>query len=208
MNAAALWNTVHGDRHVGVPQITPQTRPNDRAFFLSRSSAVNSLSCASGLGLERRLFKNLWLMVGLDYAIRKEVFRFDPDTLAAYPPSLPAPDGLQYSRVVLESHHLELPLLVNLKLNHWMICAGLSVSESFRSRGTALGLDDTTIELYDSGHRNSILKDTIMSRLLVGYEGFGNSNRFRAVLGSEFRRNDGGKRRWVDLRFGLSVRVL
>jgi hypothetical protein len=203
-----LWNTVHGDRYAafGPPPIALPLR--DRDFSHTRSLARNSLSPAIGGMVERRIYKSLWMAAGLEFVGRPQKYVFDPDTLAAYPPIAPPPFGLYFKQVIHYWYGLELPVMVEMKTGDWLIGAGVSVYKNIHSKGVAIRLDGSSYVLYDTPARNSPLLSTAIPKVMFGYDGIGEEKRLRFMLGADVRKKVyGANRRWVDVRFGASVRI-
>lgn len=157
--------------------------------------------------MERRLYKGLWLTAGFEFVSRPQKYVFDPDTLATYPPISSPPHGLHFKQVMHYWYGLELPVMAELKTSDWVIGAGVSVSKELRTKGEAIRLDGSAYLMYDIPARNSPLLSTVIPKVLVGYDGIGNNKRFRIMMGADIRKNHGGARRWVDVRFGASVRI-
>jgi hypothetical protein len=103
---------------------------------------------------------------------------------------------------------LELPVMVELKTGDWIIGAGASVYKELRSKGVAMDLDGSNHVLYDIPARNSPLLRTAIPKVMFGYDGIGKAKRFRVTLGVDVRKKVfQANRRWVDVRFGASVRI-
>lgn len=203
-----LWNTVHGDRYVPPRPSFPGIPLRDVDATRWRSFAKSTFSPATGIMVERRLWKGLWIAGGIEFVGRHEKYVFDPDTLAAYPPIAIWPHGLYVKKVKDYWYGLELPILVEMKTGDWLIGAGVSFHKNLRSKGVAMRLDGSSYVLYDTPARNSPLLSTAIPKVMVGYDGIGEGKRFRITLGADIRKKVYGvPRRWVDVRFGASVRV-
>ena len=157
--------------------------------------------------IERRLYKDLWMAGGIEFLGRHQKYVFDVDTLAAYPPVLPPPAGLHFARVVDYWYGLEFPVVLEYRIKDWSIAAGLTVSKELRTKGVAEKLDGTSLELYDIPSRTNPLLGTAIPKVAFNYDGIGQKRRFRVTLGADFRKSHGSVRRWVDIRFGIGVRL-
>lgn len=158
--------------------------------------------------VERRLWKGLWIACGIEFVGRHEKYVFDSDTLTAYPPIAPWPFGLYVTKVKDQWFGLELPVMMEMKTGNWMVGAGISVHKNMWSKGVATRLDGSHYVLYDTPARNSPLLSTAIPKIMFGYDGIGERKRFRIALGADIRKKGYGvPRRWVDVRFGASVRI-
>ena len=202
-----LRNTVHGDRYVPYRPGSPTIPSVNQAYYQTRSFARSSFSLAMGGLLERRLYKGLWVAASIEFVGRPQKYVFDADTLAAYPPILPAPHGLWFKEVKHYWYGLEYLLMAELKIDDWVVGFGGSVSKQLRTKGQAIRLDGSVYVLYEIPARNNPLLSTIIPRILFGYDGIGHGQRFRLMLGADIRKNYGAVRRWVDVRLGASVRI-
>jgi hypothetical protein len=202
-----LWNTVHGDRYVPPQPLLPGIPLRDVDVTRWRSFAKNSFSPATGIMVERRLWKGLWLAGGLEFVGRHQKYVFDADTVAAYPPTFPPPAGLYVTRVMDFWYGLELPVVTEYRYMDWSVAAGVIVSKQLRIKGVAELRDGTSLVLYDIPARNNPVLNTAIPKVVFGYDGFGQEKRFRLMLGADIRKRYGAVRRWVDIRFGASVRI-
>lgn len=205
--AALLWNTVHGDKYIPPRPTIPGIPFRDVDVLRWRSSATNSFSPAIGCIIERRLYKDLWVAGGIEFLGRHQKYVFDMDTLAAYPPVSHPPAGLHFTKVVDYWYGLELPVVFEYRIKDWSIAAGLSVSMELRTKGVAEKLDGTSLVLYEIPSRTSPLLSTAIPKVAFGYDGIGQERRLRLMLGADFRKRQGSVRRWVDIRFGIGVRL-
>lgn len=205
--AALLRNTVYGDKYISPRPIIPGISFRNVDVLRWRSSATNSFSPAIGCMFERRLYKGLWVAGGIEFLGRHQKYVFDMDTLAAYPPVSHPPAGLHFSKIVDYWYGLELPVMFEYRIKDWSITAGLTMSKQLRTRGVAEELDGTSLVLYDIPSRTSPLLSTAIPKVAFGYDGIGQERRFRLLLGADFRKSQGSVRRWVDIRFGIGVRL-
>lgn len=203
-----LWNTVHGDRYMPTQPSLPGIPLRDVDMTPWRSFARNSFSPAAGGIVERRLYKSFWIMGGLEFSQRKWMYVFDKDTLSMYPPVSPIPDGLYYRRIINYRYQLDLPMMLEFRIGEWSIASGLIMSKFIHSKGTGELLDGTMVTRHDIRDGLRLRIDEIIPKVLFGYEGIGKERRFRAMIGADVRRKGYGvPRRWVDVRFGASVRI-
>lgn len=203
-----LWNTVHGNRYVQPRPLLPGIPLRNVDMSAWRSFARNSFSPASGGSVERRLYRSIWLAGGLEVSQRRWRYEFDKDTLAAYPPVSPPPEGLFFQTVTNYRYQLDLPAMLELRLGEWSIASGLMLSGFIHSKGTGELLDGTQVVRHDIADGPRFEVDEAIPKVLLCFNGIGKDNRFRAMLGAEFREKGyGTNTRWVDVRFGASVRI-
>lgn len=147
-------------------------------------------------------------MGGLEFTQRKGMYVFDKDTLTAYPPVPPLPDGLYFKRVINYRHQLDLPVMLEFRIGEWSIASGLIMSKFIHSKGTGELLDGTMVVRHDIRDGLRLRVDEVIPKILFCYDGIGKDRRFRTMLGADVRRKGYGvPRRWVDVRFGASVRI-
>jgi hypothetical protein len=207
-DAWLLWNTVHGDRYVPYVPPPPTIPLRDLDFTRTRSFARNSCSSAFGIMVERHLYSGLWIATGIEFIERKSKYVFHQDTLAIYPPFAPPPDGLYFQRIADRTFWLAIPILFKYRFGNWSLAAGMNFTkESLRSKGVGMLLDGSRVTLYDNGPRNSSLLGSAIPRAVFGWNGLGKQQRFQFMLGGDIRKTYGANRRWVDVRFGGSVRI-
>lgn len=96
IGGSLMWNTVHGDRYNAYRPNQQSIPLRNISYINTRSFERNSASWAVGVCVERHLYKFIWISLGVELVQRKHTFVFDPDTLMAYPPVLPPPNGLFY----------------------------------------------------------------------------------------------------------------
>lgn len=204
IQSAMLWNTYHGSRYVPWPVLPPNAPIRDLDFRRSRSFIQNSVSWSGGFYGKRRIVKNLCLSASIDYSERKRLYVFDEDTLQAYPPA--GTRGIKFSRITDKVYNLEFSLMGEWEVKNWFIAAGGLISKRLRSTGYGVDLKGNSQLFYNEPGGYNRYFDTLIPRILIGYDGIGKSDRWRMMLGAERRRSNGNGR-WVDIRFGIGVRL-
>lgn len=199
-----LWNTTFGDRYVPVQPLTGSIPERDRSFLRERSFAKNTVSPVFGMLFHKQVYRSLWVVLGAEYVRRERNYVFAQDTLNAYPPSQPAPEGLFYTRIVNRVNKLEFPLALEFRRKSWSAMAGLLYFRELSSRGIAETLGGTKVELYNSSGRNVRVFDPWYISLRFSYNGILSNSRLSTSVSAIFPKPYPLQRYWMDLRIGVS----